>query len=49
MFAEVGLDGSVGFTFDEAFAGEFVEGDSDVRVDEGGEFVGVPSNTSLKS
>ncbi|WVZ14619.1 hypothetical protein V8G54_012185 [Vigna mungo] len=49
VFAEVGLDGSVGFTFDEAFAGEFVEGDSDVRVDEGGEFVGVPSNTGLKS
>ncbi|KAG4949042.1 hypothetical protein JHK82_042234 [Glycine max] len=44
----VGLDGIVSLTFHEAFTGEFVERDSDVRVHKAGEFVGVPSNTGLK-
>ncbi|RZB64487.1 hypothetical protein D0Y65_040827 [Glycine soja] len=43
-----GLDGIVSLTFHEAFTGEFVERDSDVRVHKAGEFVGVPSNTGLK-
>lgn len=48
MFTKVGLDGIVSLTFHEAFTGEFVEPDSDVRVHKAGEFVGVPSNTGLK-
>lgn len=35
--AEVGFDGGVGFAAFETFAGEFVEGDLDVGVEEGEE------------
>ncbi|KAG5116388.1 hypothetical protein JHK84_042501 [Glycine max] len=48
VLTKVGLDGIVSLTFHEAFTGEFVERDSDVRVHKAGEFVGVPSNTGLK-